>query len=149
MTTVTTILFEITFRQTSLSFKQIFLWKQENINAKWRSRHNMQVTALLSLSHKNFAVPFLLPSCCVNSLLASQRSPGKITFSTPNRILNPVKTDATLLDATCCVVLHTLLRVVGSCCAKVKLLATCKRTRFPIMLRPFARGFTFSVKGSV
>ena len=27
-------------------------------------------------------------------------------------------TDATLLNVTCCVRLHTLLRVVGSCCAK-------------------------------
>ena len=26
--------------------------------------------------------------------------------------------DATLLDVTCCVHLHTLLHVVGSCCAK-------------------------------
>ena len=29
-----------------------------------------------------------------------------------------VQTDATLLDITCCVCLHTLLRVVESCCAK-------------------------------
>ena len=40
----------------------------------------------------------------------------------------------TLLDITCCVRLHTMLHVVGSCCAKsvelkpVKLLSTCKRT---------------------
>ena len=33
-------------------------------------------------------------------------------------ILSPVQTDATLLDVTCCVRLHTLLHVVGSCCAK-------------------------------
>ena len=30
----------------------------------------------------------------------------------------PEQTDATLLDVTCCVRLHTLLHVVGSCCAK-------------------------------
>ena len=29
-----------------------------------------------------------------------------------------VQTDATLLNITCCVCLHTLLRVVESCCAK-------------------------------
>ena len=35
-------------------------------------------------------------------------------------ILSPVQTDATLLDVTCCVRLHTLLHVVGSCCTKFK-----------------------------
>ena len=30
-------------------------------------------------------------------------------------ILSPVQTDATLLDVTCCVPLHTLLHVVGCC----------------------------------
>jgi len=34
--------------------------------------------------------------------------------------LSYVQTDATLVDATCCVRLHTLLHVVGSCCAKIK-----------------------------
>ena len=29
-----------------------------------------------------------------------------------------MQTDATLLDVTCCIRLHTLLHVVGSCCAK-------------------------------
>ena len=46
--------------------------------------------------------------------------PVKLRFSTPNRILSPVLTDATLFDTTCCVVLHTLLLVVGSCCVKVE-----------------------------
>ena len=32
--------------------------------------------------------------------------------------LSPVQTDATLLDVTCLVRLHTLLHVVGCCCAK-------------------------------
>ena len=63
-------------------------------------------------------------------------------------------TDATLLNVTCCVRLHTLLRVVGSCCAKFESSQifsyyTCKRTQqLPTMLRvagqqklrPFARG---------
>ena len=44
-----------------------------------------------------------------------------------------VQTDATLLDVTCCVRLHTLLHVVGNGWAKswkpVKLLATCKGTQ--------------------
>ena len=40
------ILFEITLRQTSLSFKQMFLQRPENINVLWGSRHNKQVTAL-------------------------------------------------------------------------------------------------------
>ena len=35
-----------------------------------------------------------------------------------NVILKPSATDATLLDVTCCARLHTLLHVVGSCCAK-------------------------------
>ena len=45
----------------------------------------------------------------------------------------------TLLDATCCVLLHTLLYVVGiSCCAKFKLV---KRTeQLPSKLHPLARG---------
>ena len=45
----------------------------------------------------------------------------------------------TLLDVTCCVCLHTLLKV--ACCLKpIKLLATCKRTQqLPTVLRPFAR----------
>ena len=30
----------------------------------------------------------------------------------------PLQTEATLLDVTCCVRLHTLLHVVGCCCAK-------------------------------
>ena len=32
--------------------------------------------------------------------------------------LSYVQTDATLVDVTCCVLLHTLLHVVGSCWAK-------------------------------
>ena len=32
--------------------------------------------------------------------------------------LSYVQTDATLVDVTCCVLLHTLLHVVGICCAK-------------------------------
>ena len=39
---------------------------------------------------------------------------GKILAITSS----PVQTGATLLDVTCCVRLHTLLRVVGCCCAK-------------------------------
>ena len=46
VTNVTIILFEITLRQTSLSFKQMFLQRPENINVLWGSRHNKQVTAL-------------------------------------------------------------------------------------------------------
>ena len=33
-------------------------------------------------------------------------------------VLSTVQTDATLLAVTCCVRLHTLLHVVGCCCAK-------------------------------
>ena len=32
-----------------------------------------------------------------------------------------MQTDATLLDVTCCVCLHTLLHVVGCCCAKFEI----------------------------
>ena len=70
MTTVTTILFEITFRQTSLSFKQIVLKRPQKINAKCRSGHKMQVIALSRLSHTS-----VLPSSSscrpvgVNSLM--------------------------------------------------------------------------------
>ena len=56
--------------------------------------------------------------------------------------LRPVQRDATLLDGTCCVLLHTLLHVVACCLKPVKLLSTCKRTQqLPTMLRPFAQGF--------
>ena len=37
-------------------------------------------------------------------------------FSRWLKALSPVQTDATLLDVTCCVRLHTLLHVVGCCC---------------------------------
>ena len=56
--------------------------------------------------------------------------------------LRPVQTDATLLDGTCCVRLHTLLHVVKQSLKTVNLLSTCKRTQqLPTMLRPLARGF--------
>ena len=42
--------------------------------------------------------------------------------------LSYVQSDATLLDVTCCVRLHTLLHAVGSC--------------YLTMLRPFAWGFS-------
>ena len=42
-----------------------------------------------------------------------------------------------------------LLEVIAQRLKAVKLLATCERTQLPIMLRPFAWGVTFSVKGSV
>ena len=32
----------------------------------------------------------------------------------------PLQTDATLLDVTCCVRLHTLLYVVGCCCVLLR-----------------------------
>ena len=57
--TSVTILFEKTLRQTSLSFKQMFLQRPENINVKWGSRHNTQVIALSRLSHKRFCRPLL------------------------------------------------------------------------------------------
>ena len=44
-------------------------------------------------------------------------------------ILSPVQTDVTLLDITCCVRFHTLLRVVAPSLKPVKLLATYKRTQ--------------------
>ena len=43
-------------------------------------------------------------------------------------MLSPVQTDATLLDVTCCVCLHTLLHVVGCCC--VLLHKVCIRSNF-------------------
>ena len=67
MTSVTIILFEITFRQTSLSFKQIFLYRPESINFRWRSRQNSHLIALSCFSRTS-----VLPSCCVNSLIISQ-----------------------------------------------------------------------------
>ena len=58
---VTIILFEITFCQTSLSFKQIFCKRPENI--KWRSRQNTKVIALWHLSHTS--VLLSSSSCCL------------------------------------------------------------------------------------
>ena len=64
------ILLEITLRQTSLSFKQMFLQRPENINVKWGSRHNTLCNSSVTfVTHKRFAVLFSLPSCCVNSLI--------------------------------------------------------------------------------
>ena len=72
VTSVTLILFEITSRQTSLSFKQTFSQRSENLNVHWRSRQNTQVIALSRLSHTSILpVLFFLLSCCVNSLLLS------------------------------------------------------------------------------
>ena len=34
--------------------------------------------------------------------------------------LSPLQTDATLLNVTCCVRLHTLLHVVGCCCVLLR-----------------------------
>ena len=49
----------------------------------------------------------------------------------------------TLLDVTCCVGLHTLLRVVAQSLKPVKRLAPCKRTQHCWeLLRPFARSLT-------
>ena len=62
--------------------------------------------------------------------------------------LSPVQTDATLLDVTCCVYLHTLLHVVARSLKPVKLLSPVQTdgTLFAnnsnivgfYMLRPFA-----------
>ena len=35
-------------------------------------------------------------------------------------LLSPVQTDATLLDVTCCVRLHTVFHVVGCCCVLLR-----------------------------
>ena len=43
-------------------------------------------------------------------------------------MLSPVQTDATLLNVTCCICLHTLLHVVGCCC--VLLHKVCTRSNF-------------------
>ena len=73
VTSETIILFEITLRQTSLSFKKTFLLRPENINVKWGSRHNTRVIALSRLSHTSVlpSSSQFLPSCCVNLLLGS------------------------------------------------------------------------------
>ena len=72
--------------------------------------------------------------------------------------LNPVQTDETLLDVTCCVRLHTLLfacccvllGVVAKSLKQAKLLAMCKGTQHLLtllgelcweLLSPFARTF--------
>ena len=56
--------------------------------------------------------------------------------------LRHVQRDATLLDGTCCVLLHTLFHDVACCLKPVKLLSTCKRTQHCWeLLRPFARRF--------
>ena len=50
--------------------------------------------------------------------------------------LIPVQTDATLLDATCCILLHTLLHVVGCCCAKFETGQTFQPTTLvPLLFR--------------
>ena len=62
-----------------------------------------------------------------------------------------MQTDATLLDVTCCIRLHTLLHVVGSCCAKfetgqtlscVKTDATTPSIQCWELLRLFASSFS-------
>ena len=62
--------------------------------------------------------------------------------------------DGTLLDVTCCVHLHTLLHVVGSCCAKFETGQTFSNVQtdattpnnvgscWPTILSPFAQGFS-------
>ena len=59
--------------------------------------------------------------------------------------LSYVKTDATLVDVTCCVlILRTLLHVVGSCCAKFETGQTFSHVQTDatiFLLLPFAWGF--------
>ena len=72
VTSVTIILFDKTFRQTSPSFKQISLlktrkqWCQVKITTKHANNSGVKFA-----THKRFALLLFLPSCCVSSLLAS------------------------------------------------------------------------------
>ena len=67
MTSVTIILFEITLRQTSLSFKHFFWQRPQNITVKW-GQHARNSPATF-VSHKHFVILFFLTSCCINSLI--------------------------------------------------------------------------------
>ena len=63
------------------------------------------------------------------------RSPTVSFFSVrQSEALSPAQTDATLLDVTCCVRLHTLLHVVGSCCAEFDKLIKFLSQQFPTFL---------------
>ena len=75
MTSVTIILFEITVRKNSLSFKQIFLVKDQKTSmlVKITTKHRSNGLVRF-VTHKHFAVLFFLPSCCVNSLFAERKT---------------------------------------------------------------------------
>ena len=94
--------------------------------------HTNILVRLLTANMKNFLNPQIRK--CVQPLI-------------------PVQTDATLLEVTCCVRLHTLLHVVGCCCAKFETGQTFQPTtpnisfvpwspkRSATMLDPFAQLF--------
>ena len=56
VTRVKIILFETTFRQTSLSFKRIFFVKTVNVEVRWISRQNKYVIVLSLLSRTSVLV---------------------------------------------------------------------------------------------
>ena len=68
MTSVTVILFELTFRQTFF-LTDLFVKDQKTLMlAKFTSKHASDGLVTF-VTHKGFAVLFFLPSCCVNSLI--------------------------------------------------------------------------------
>ena len=89
MTSVTIIFFEITFRQSSLSFKQILLqrtrkhWCLMKITTKHAS--NSPVTFI---TRERFDVLFFLPYCSVNSLVLKSVRPNDtaLTLACRSRI---------------------------------------------------------------
>ena len=80
MTRVTIIFFQITFRQTSLSFKKIFLLKTRNINVKWRSDKTRQEIALSRLSHTS-VLPSFFPAVLLRKLTINSNIPRKLIAS--------------------------------------------------------------------
>ena len=60
--------------------------------------------------------------------------------------LIPVQTDVTLLDVTRCVCLHTLLHVVGSCCAKFKTGQTFSYLQTSLRIKRFQSSYCAQVR---
>ena len=88
-----------------------------------------------------------------NVVCVERKGPERNLYRIMSGLLSPVQTDATLLDVTCFVRLHTLLHVVACCCAKFETGQTYQPTtpnisfvprspkRSATMLDPFAQLF--------
>ena len=114
-----------------------------NCDDYYKVRQNNATITELKISFVSVFVRF------VREMVLAKARKTSLTFS---HVLSPVQTDVALLDVTYGVRLYNLLHVVGSFCAKFETGQTFSYVQmdpitpqvgncWPIILRPFARGF--------